>query len=130
MIKIYYAHYHKNIFSLFCTKLSPIIYFIIRAPTYHMTDKPVNCFKCGGDGHFARNCPQSTPFLSETKITLETLIFASIARSLGISLVSVLREKREKNTVEIEEKEVIGNAITAGHLGIFLEIAKVQHEEV
>lgn len=95
-----------------------------------MTDRPVNCFKCGGDGHFARNCPQSTPILSETKITPEMLIFASIAKSLGISLVSVLREKREKNTVEIEEKEVIGNASIAGHLDIFLEIAKVKLKEV
>ena len=95
-----------------------------------MTDRQVNCFKCGGDGHFARNCPQSTLILSETKITPEMLIFASIAKNLGISLVSVLREKREKNTVEIEEKEVIGNATIAGHLDIFLEIAKVQHKEV
>ena len=95
-----------------------------------MTDRPVNCFKCGGDGHFARNCPQSTSILSETKITLEMLTFASIAKSLGISLVSVHREKREKNTVEIEGKEVIGNATIADHLGIFLEIAKVQHKEV
>jgi hypothetical protein len=23
-----------------------------------MTEKQVNCFKCGGDGHIARNCPQ------------------------------------------------------------------------
>ena len=24
-----------------------------------MSERPVNCFKCGGDGHYARNCPQS-----------------------------------------------------------------------
>lgn len=121
---------HNNKFSLFCTKVSPIIYFIIQEATYHMSDRPVNCFKCGGDGHFARNCPQSTCLHSEVKVTLKMQNFASIAKSQGISLVSVLREKREKNMVAIDQKVEIGNASIADPLGIFLEIAKVKLDQV
>lgn len=25
-----------------------------------MSDRPINCFRCGADGHFARNCTQCT----------------------------------------------------------------------
>jgi hypothetical protein len=61
---------------------------------------------------------------------VETLISASIVKSQDISLVSVLKENREKSMAVIEEKGEIGNALIAGPLDIFHEIAKVKPEEV
>jgi hypothetical protein len=58
------------------------------------------------------------------------LAFASIAKNLGISRGNVLRERRENNMVEIEEKEVIRNALIAGRLDICLEIVKVRMKQV
>ena len=58
------------------------------------------------------------------------LIYVSIAKSLDISLVNVLRGKREKNMVEIDEREAIGNAITVGLQDTSLEIVKVKLEGI
>jgi|688.fasta_scaffold1589165_1 hypothetical protein len=58
------------------------------------------------------------------------LIFASIVKSQDISLVSVLKENREKSMEGIEEKVGIENALIAGPPDIFHEIAKVKPEEV
>ena len=59
-----------------------------------MAEKGTNCFKCGGDGHFARKCPQSNPFLTQTTI------LATTAESPGISLVIVPKKSKRRATVE------------------------------
>lgn len=59
-----------------------------------MAEKGINCFKCGGDGHFARNCPQSNPFLTQTTI------LATTAESPGISLVTVPKKSKRRATAE------------------------------
>jgi len=57
-----------------------------------MAEKGINCFKCGGDGHFARNCPQSNSLLTQTTIP------ATTAQLPAISLVIAPRRNRRRAT--------------------------------
>lgn len=91
-------------------------------------ERAINCFKCGGDGHFARNCPQST--ILTIQIALEAApatIAAKLVTSLGsaLNLEADREEVREaengEETVEdmaameiaTEEPAEIGSATTA-----------------
>lgn len=107
-------------------------------------ERAINCFKCGGDGHFARNCPQST--ILTIQIALEAAP-ATIAAKLVTSLGSVLNleadreEVREaangEETVEdmaameiaTEEPAEIGSATTARATAILPETALATKED-
>ena len=62
-----------------------------------MTDKPVNCFKCGGDGHFARNCPQGNIYLKQPAKTAIT------ATNQVISLVIAQKNQNKITEIGVEE---------------------------
>lgn len=77
-----------------------------------MAERSVNCYKCGGDGHYARNCPQSKSCLMQTRPSPPAP--ATTAVSPDISPASALRPARNEEvvteiesvgTTEIEETE-------------------------
>ena len=65
-----------------------------------MSERPVNCFRCGGDGHYARNCPQCTYI--NTQPTIPATIVHNLDTSPEIALKNSNKLPREE---EKEEKE-------------------------
>lgn len=61
-----------------------------------MTERQLNCFKCGGDGHIVRNCPQCIHFIIQPPMP------ATTAENQDTSPESALRQN--KNTTDLPDK--------------------------
>ena len=64
-----------------------------------MTERQANCFKCGGDGHIARNCPQCIHSLIQPPMP------ATTAENQATSLGNALRPN--KKTPDLLDKTTI-----------------------
>ncbi len=95
-----------------------------------MTDRSVNCYKCGGDGHYARNCPQSNPPTMQTSNRRLPPALASIAASLDISPASALNPESnaEEATVIariVETEEIEATAETVANGGSTVIVVRI-----